>query len=41
MAAMDAVEVANGQRDGAMPVGAIRQSTKNLHFSSRPKVGRP
>jgi hypothetical protein len=38
---MDAVEIAYGQRDGAMAVGEIGEPTEYLHFSSRPKVGRP
>ncbi len=37
VAAMDAVEVADGQRDVAMAVGEVGESTKYLHCSSRPR----
>jgi hypothetical protein len=37
MAAMDAVKVADGQRNGAMAVGWVRESTKYLHCDSCPR----
>jgi hypothetical protein len=34
---MDAVEVADGQRDRAIAAGEVGKTTKYLHFSSRPR----